>query len=176
MDEVNLILDQLPPSDDVTVFVGPEMIVQSAPSDQIPLITQETLDEIPSNSTIVEILDSLTDQIDLNETKIIPVIDQSNFLLTDMLQSKDIEVNPVQIEPIVEPVKPVMVEQIAPVEEIDASPIIEQINQNKPALILLPSNFTPEDVVQTLKVWKNLRYFGKNLCLVISSFYALKLK
>ena len=151
-DEVNLILDQLPPSDDVTIFIGPEMVVESVPWDEIPEITQETIDEIPKNSTIVDIYETLADTVDLNETKVIPIIDQSNFLLTDFLQNEDVDVNPIQIQPVVEPEKPVTCDQIKNIDDIDATSIIEKINQNKPALLLLPSDFTPKDVVQTIKV------------------------
>ena len=151
-DEVNLILDQLPPSDDVTIFIGTEKVVESVPWDEIPEITQETIDEIPKNSTIVDIYETLADTVDLNETKVIPIIDQSNFLLTDFLQNEDVDVNPIQIQPVVEPEQPVTCDQIKNIDDIDAESIIEKINQNKPALLLLPSDFTPKDVVQTIKV------------------------
>ena len=151
--EVNLILDQLPHSDDVTIFIGPEMVVESVPWDEIPEITQEKIDEIPKNSTIVDIYETLADTIDLNETKVIPIIDQSNFLLTDFLQNEDVDVNPIQIQPVAEPEQPVTCDQIKNTEDIDATSIIEKINQNKPALILLPSDFTPKDVVQTIQVY-----------------------
>ena len=152
VDEVNAILSQLPPSGDVTVFIGPIPIVKNANTESIPDVTQEQLDTVPKDVKLSEIISSLADEVDITAATIVPFINQENPALADMLlASKGVATNPVQLEEIV-PVEPSFtVPKVETVDEVIAETVVNTVNNNKPAAVFLPASFSPPEIVDALE-------------------------